>query len=431
MPQTLVVTGMHRSGTSLVSSLLQASGVHVGDALLAANHSNPRGYFEDVDFIDFHEQLLRDRQQHYMHIDSDFNFEPTSTERERGGQLVAERSKTALWGWKDPRTSLFLDFWNDQLPAARFLFVYRHPLEVLLSLLRRGEFDERQCLAVGLHAWHTYNSKIKTFFDRHPDRCLLIHIEGLAAQVEKFGLLLQRKLELDIPLDPSTFSRIFHAQELTRTQLPKEAAAVLSKAAPGVLELYEELNARASLGDDASRTGAEPSSLLLSLADFAASLPEPTSLAVQHSLLLSLSSSIVSGPTDKMVRRFGEIRKQVAVTGQTEVQVQRNGIRHLPGFERVYTAPAQMRMPERVALYSLIFGIQPRNCLEIGTFRGGSAAIICAAMDDLDFGQLACIDPMPQVEPAALGTNQSSLQNARRGIAGYLAASAGVGWSEV
>jgi predicted O-methyltransferase YrrM len=58
-----------------------------------------------------------------------------------------------------------------------------------------------------------------------------------------------------------------------------------------------------------------------------------------------------------------------------------------------------MRMPERVALYSLIFGMQPRNCLEIGTFRGGSSAIICGAMDDTGFGQLTCIDPMPKIDP--------------------------------
>jgi predicted O-methyltransferase YrrM len=56
-------------------------------------------------------------------------------------------------------------------------------------------------------------------------------------------------------------------------------------------------------------------------------------------------------------------------------------------------------MPERVALYSLVFGLQPRNCLEIGTFRGGSTAIICGAMDDTGFGQLACVDPTPKVAP--------------------------------
>ncbi len=58
-----------------------------------------------------------------------------------------------------------------------------------------------------------------------------------------------------------------------------------------------------------------------------------------------------------------------------------------------------MRMPERVSLYSLIYGIQPRNCLEIGTARGGSSAIICGAMDDVGIGQLTCVDPGPEIAP--------------------------------
>jgi predicted O-methyltransferase YrrM len=90
----------------------------------------------------------------------------------------------------------------------------------------------------------------------------------------------------------------------------------------------------------------------------------------------------------------------LASCGQTQDQARLNNIRVLSGFNAVYTSPAEMRMPERVALYSLIFGMQPRNCLEIGTFRGGSSAIICAAMDDTGFGQLVCVDPMPKIDPA-------------------------------
>jgi predicted O-methyltransferase YrrM len=89
----------------------------------------------------------------------------------------------------------------------------------------------------------------------------------------------------------------------------------------------------------------------------------------------------------------------LASCGQTQDQARLNNIRPLEGFNHVYTSPAELRMPERVVLYSLIFGLQPRNCLEIGTFRGGSTAIICGAMDDTGYGQLACVDPMPRVDP--------------------------------
>ncbi len=99
---------------------------------------------------------------------------------------------------------------------------------------------------------------------------------------------------------------------------------------------------------------------------------------------------------DELPISTGEV---LASCGLTQDQAKLNNIRPLVGFNSVYTSPAELRMPERVVLYSLIFGLQPRNCLEIGTFRGGSTAIICGAMDDTGFGQLACVDPMPQVAP--------------------------------
>jgi FkbM family methyltransferase len=68
-------------------------------------------------------------------------------------------------------------------------------------------------------------------------------------------------------------------------------------------------------------------------------------------------------------------------------------------FEVVHGAPVWMTMSERVLLYGLIAGLRPRRCLEIGTFQGGSALIITAALDDLGQGKLACVDPEPKVRP--------------------------------
>ena len=53
---TIVITGMHRSGTSLTASLLQSAGLNLGDRLMEATATgNPlKGYFEDLDFVEFH-----------------------------------------------------------------------------------------------------------------------------------------------------------------------------------------------------------------------------------------------------------------------------------------------------------------------------------------------------------------------------------------
>ena len=55
----LLILGMHRSGTSLAASLLESAGLHVGQRLLGANASNPRGHFEDEDFVEFQQAVLR------------------------------------------------------------------------------------------------------------------------------------------------------------------------------------------------------------------------------------------------------------------------------------------------------------------------------------------------------------------------------------
>lgn len=68
-------------------------------------------------------------------------------------------------------------------------------------------------------------------------------------------------------------------------------------------------------------------------------------------------------------------------------------------IEVVYEVPAQMVLPERLLLYSLVYALRPTLALEIGTAEGGSARIICAAMDAAGGGRLVCVDPAPNIAP--------------------------------
>jgi predicted O-methyltransferase YrrM len=68
-------------------------------------------------------------------------------------------------------------------------------------------------------------------------------------------------------------------------------------------------------------------------------------------------------------------------------------------FEILYESPAQMVLPERMLLFALIYGLRPTLALEIGTAEGGSAMIICAAMDMAGCGKLVCVDPNPKIAP--------------------------------
>jgi hypothetical protein len=306
--QAIIITGMHRSGTSLVSNWLQSAGVNIGDRLLEPNVANPRGYFEDVDFYSYHEQLLHEHGQTYLHVDPGFVFAPTPTAVAGARQLLDRRADRPLWGWKDPRTSLFLNFWHDLLPDARYLFVYRHPLNVLLSLLRRGEFDNHPCPISGVDAWQRYNSRISKFYDEHPGQCVLIHIDGVVCRFEHLAEQLQQKLDLPIRLDAAAWKQIFHADELRSAAYPPAALAVLEKVAPGIHTLYQQLEAQADIPAPAETrdTGQVVAPSLAALVQFAGELPTPLSMPVRHGVLHLLVSLLAPEPTEKMLGRSGE-----------------------------------------------------------------------------------------------------------------------------
>jgi hypothetical protein len=306
--QAVIITGMHRSGTSLVSNLLQSAGVNIGDRLLDANVANPRGYFEDVDFYTYHEQLLHEQGQTYLHVDQGFVFAPTPAAVEGARQLLDQRAGRPLWGWKDPRTSLFLNFWHELLPDARYVFVYRHPLDVLLSLLRRGEFDNHPCPISGVDAWQRYNSRISKFYDEHPSQCVLVHIDGIVGRFEQLAEQLQQKLELPIKLDAAAWKQIFHAEELRSAAYPPEALTVLEKVAPGIHTLYQQLESQADIPSPAEtrESGQVVAQSLAALVQFAGELPTPPSLPVRHGVLQLLISLLAPEPTEKMLGRSGE-----------------------------------------------------------------------------------------------------------------------------
>ena len=69
-------------------------------------------------------------------------------------------------------------------------------------------------------------------------------------------------------------------------------------------------------------------------------------------------------------------------------------------LEPVVAAPVWMSRAERLLLFTLAFTLHPRRYVEIGTFQGGSALIVNAALDALESdGRIFCVDPEPRVSP--------------------------------
>lgn len=243
MSHPLVIGGMHRSGTSLVASVLQAAGLAIGCEVAAPGLGNPRGHFEDPDFLALHEDMLAAAGESCFSIGEDFAPPADAGFVRRAQELIAARRELLLWGWKDPRTCLFLDFWEKLLPEARYLFLYRHPVDVALSLWRRnGDLELRENPWRTIRSWEVYNRRLLEFRDRHPERCFLAQVPALSVDL---GALVRRlRVELEVPLDEHAVLSVYARQELTPQAPPYPAWESLI---PGALDLYRRLDRCANL----------------------------------------------------------------------------------------------------------------------------------------------------------------------------------------
>ena len=133
----LIIAGMHRSGTSLVANWLSNCGLNVGDQLVRADFSNVAGHYEDRAFLDLHRDILAANNTDHL-ITDQRKLLVGADHRAQAEQIIAERTARGIdWGWKEPRTTVLLDFWRSLLPELKVLVVYRHYAQVADSMLRR------------------------------------------------------------------------------------------------------------------------------------------------------------------------------------------------------------------------------------------------------------------------------------------------------
>lgn len=319
MSRVLVITGMHRSGTSLVASLFARAGIHLGEQFVAPRADNPFGFFEDAEFVQFHHDALQARGQNIL-VNRTFHFTPTAAERERAAALIAARQSREQWGWKDPRTTLFLDFWREQLPQAQFVFVYRHPFDVLLSLARRDEVLDFG-FTEGLEAWYTYNARLLEFCERYPEATLLCSTYALLARMEAFRAALARQFGVGLELTVAQRDEVYRAEYLRRTPRSPEGDALLRAIHSEAFELYEALEARAALPERKVPNEVPAPPALRALAQFAAQLPRPLQAGQPRALLLAwlglVEPNVVENFFHNHVRALQELEAQRRAWEQT------------------------------------------------------------------------------------------------------------------
>jgi GT2 family glycosyltransferase/glycosyltransferase involved in cell wall biosynthesis len=155
------IAGAHRSGTSMLTKLLHTCGLYLGpdSDLMPGQADNPDGFWENLRFVALNDEVLNE-------LGGAWDLPPTADENFKHARLNPLRTKAQLlvegfdsarvWGWKDPRNSLTLPFWEDLLPKLKTVIIVRNPLEVAYSMRERNGTS----YSFGLRLWEIYNRRV-------------------------------------------------------------------------------------------------------------------------------------------------------------------------------------------------------------------------------------------------------------------------------
>lgn len=147
-PDSVVVVGMHRSGTSLVADALERLGLDLGDrrSLMGAGADNAAGFFEQTPLVRLNEKVLRHMNGTWMAPPA----LPSGWESDSGLSALMDEATSLVsgvfhgvgpHGWKDPRASLTLPFWHQILNVRHAVLCLRDPSEVVQSMGARNGTD--------------------------------------------------------------------------------------------------------------------------------------------------------------------------------------------------------------------------------------------------------------------------------------------------
>jgi len=147
--RTIVIVGVERGGTSMVAAVVRALGINLGDRA-GHNHEDPKFLTDD------REKLLV--------------------------QIKQNNSRHNVWGFKLPKASLMIDFYNESLRNPYYILVFRNIAATVDSWCTRGTNDPFE---TGKHAIKYYLKALEDMqFTNRPT--LFVSYERACQNVDLF-----------------------------------------------------------------------------------------------------------------------------------------------------------------------------------------------------------------------------------------------------
>lgn len=153
----IAVTGMHRSGTSCVTGLMERCGYSLGSShtlLKTATIYNPKGHFENSGALSINDALLQK-------AGGSWEKPPAQALLRQAGKSLAQEIHQFCRTFdgdvvKDPRICLTVELWERYCQKMNIIvFCLRNPIGVARSLKNRNKIS----MGMGLQLWYEYNMR--------------------------------------------------------------------------------------------------------------------------------------------------------------------------------------------------------------------------------------------------------------------------------
>ena len=150
----VIISGMHRSGTSMVTNILHKLGLTIGEKL-DSNHESI--FFQRINIWmmsllasswdspkNFNRMDLEVKKNIMIQLNELLNSR-TNSLYFGWSSIIKKGSFSEIsrpWGWKDPRNTFTSSIWKEVFPDLKTIYIIRHPIDTAESLFQRQKIEK-------------------------------------------------------------------------------------------------------------------------------------------------------------------------------------------------------------------------------------------------------------------------------------------------